>query len=798
MAAEREITLVARLVDNVSKVLKNMGDNVNKQTKRMKTSFKEMGKSILNMRSLLAGAGVVAFFQKTVGAAGKFEAQMREVATLSEEMSDNIGQFSKEVLELSTRSGQGLDTLTKSLFDAVSAGIPAGQAMEFLSTATELAIGGATETSIAVDGLTTVINAFSLDASQATDVSDAFFTAMKFGKTTVAELASSIGPLAPTARAAGLSFDEMLGGVSALTKAGFNTANAVTAMQGALVGINALTPEAIAQMESQGLAYKVTGEEGETFIDVLNNITKAGGGTLEGVKALVPNINGVKGILALASEEGKNFREVMGLMGKRAGETAKAYSKMSNTFEFKSQQIKQGFQTAFIEVGNQLMPFFKKMAEGILENMDNIKFGIALAGGVITDVFNMLQVGIQTVLAVVVTAAEGIRAAFNAITLMAADVARDIVGFIDKLPGSIVPEEWKKSIDDFRNTQIEDLKSGADNVQAAWTAVAEVATEMNEEGFATVKVFQDMGGAIEGAATSMKDLTEKEKELLGIQQENNDKRGAMTEEQLEKIKAFNDQVAQLNEDFLNRTTFGQIEVLEKQRDDLLAFEGATAEQREQIRREFALRIADIEKQAGEDVLRQNEQFARKDAALQKERLKARQKTTDMSIKATGEVLKAVKASGPVMKAFAMSEAGVNASRAFMQALASGPPPLNMIQAGLVAAMGATQIANIARQSFATGGFPVGANANIRVNERGQEAILNAQAVNRVGIGGVNSLNNGTPSSVTVTNEIVYNPSIAMTQDEETNIVEVLERDKQAFAEFFMGLDKRGYFQGAVT
>jgi len=44
--------------------------------------------------------------------------------------------------------------------------------------------------------------------------------------------------------------------------------------------------------------------------------------------------------------------------------------------------------------------------------------------------------------------------------------------------------------------------------------------------------------------------------------------------------------------------------------------------------------------------------------------------------------------------------------------------------------------------FEKGGFPSGRNSLIRVNENGQEAVLNAGAVARLGRAGVDALNNG--------------------------------------------------------
>lgn len=81
------------------------------------------------------------------------------------------------------------------------------------------------------------------------------------------------------------------------------------------------------------------------------------------------------------------------------------------------------------------------------------------------------------------------------------------------------------------------------------------------------------------------------------------------------------------------------------------------------------------------------------------------------------------------------------------------------------------------QSFQEGGFPQGRNALVRVNEQGQEAVLNARAVRNIGRENIEAMNRGQ----TVTNITENRPSIvvvqATSQDEVLSIIEGSVRDK---------------------
>jgi len=785
MAADDLISAEARLIDNVSKVMNRIGANVVTQAKTMRDKFNNIGKSITSIRTLLIGAGMFLAFDKTVGAAGRFESQMREVATLSEEMTKNIGQFSKSVLDLSSKSGQGLDVLTKALYDATSAGVAAGDAMEFLEVSTRLAIGGATTTATAVDGLTTIINAFSLETSQALDVADAFFTAMKFGKTTVAELAANVGPLAPTAKAAGLQFDEMLGGLSALTKAGFNTTDAVTALQGALVGLNSFTPEAIEQMESMHLAWRVTGKEGETFIDIINNVTKAGGGTLEGVKALIPNIRGVKGVLGLANEEGKAYNEVMKLMGDRTGETAKAYAKMTDTFEFKSARVKASFNTAFIEAGNQIMPIMQELADNILENMDGIKKVVVFVGAAVTDVFS------------------GWIMILNTLNLGWAK----FMSWIDSTNLSLSKYAEKLHLVSWGQDQMLVMhKKAADSLKNLSQAQIDYNKSV-EKGSAIERYMTGLDEAVSKVATSMKDMTDKEKSLIGATKELGDTakkvaeedlpklpEGFLTDEQVKAIVMKNKQLRRemiddakaLNEEL-------RIEVMNDRDEELARLQAWYDEQKALLKEanqdmtnlDLARRQreAAINKKFDDADKKSSDEKINKDDQKRKALISNAAQTTTALTDSAQALSKALGADARQQKTMAMTMAIVHGALAIQKALSSAPPPWNFLQAAAVGVATAANVATIAQQKFAQGGLITRPTMAL-MGEAGTEAVLNPAATAAFGVGNVNALNTGQGMNRNITNEITYSPTIQFTGEPGMDILGLLREDKEEFARFF--------------
>ena len=83
------------------------------------------------------------------------------------------------------------------LYQAISAGVPSDNVFDFLETANKAAVGGITDLSTSVDGITSVVNAYGSDVISAAEASDLMFTAVKEGKTDFGQLSDSLFQVIP-------------------------------------------------------------------------------------------------------------------------------------------------------------------------------------------------------------------------------------------------------------------------------------------------------------------------------------------------------------------------------------------------------------------------------------------------------------------------------------------------------------------------------------------------------------------------------------------------------------------------
>ena len=298
-------------------------------------SLKEFGQSAKRIGQALAGA-FVGFGTAIVGAmkrAETFRVQIAQIATIS---SISMAQAGAEVRKLSVEFGLAKDELSKGLYDALSAGVPQDNVFEFMRVASKTAKAGAASVAESVDFLTTALNAFKIPASDAGKVADQLFTAVRLGKTTVAELGQSFAVVAPIAAASGVKLNEVLAAVATLTKQGTPTAQAMTQIRAAILAANATLGDGWAQtMSLQGAMGALSAQAGGSATEI-QNLT----GRVEGAMAVI-GLTGQNAAMAAGDLE---------QLSGAAGAMGEAFEKVADVAPM--ERLKNALDNVVIAVGN--------------------------------------------------------------------------------------------------------------------------------------------------------------------------------------------------------------------------------------------------------------------------------------------------------------------------------------------------------------------------------------------------------------------------------------------------------------
>ena len=312
------------------------------------SATKLLGLSALFAAPFVAGGKVFAGFQQ----------QMANVSTMLDKPAAHMDTFRKSVQSMAIEFGQSTETLSAGLYDILSASVPAGKALDTLSVSAKAAKAGMSETGVAADAITTMLNAYGLEAENAADISDWLFTIVKRGKTNFGELAPSIGNVATIASTAGVSLEELGGTIATLTKNGVKTENAITAVNAIISSFLKPTDEGAQYAKTLGFELNSTTLASEGMLGVFEKINKL---PPDAISKLFPNVRALKGVLpALQNVEG--FADDIAAMGGRTGSTEEAFKKMSATMSSTFDAAKQSALGVMAVIGESLSPVLSNLS----------------------------------------------------------------------------------------------------------------------------------------------------------------------------------------------------------------------------------------------------------------------------------------------------------------------------------------------------------------------------------------------------------------------------------------------------
>lgn len=330
----------------------------------------------LGGKASAAFAGAFAAGTATIGKGvldfAGFDKQMREVFTLlpditepaMAEMTDQAKSFASEFGVLPTE-------VVPALYSSLSAGVPPGNVFEFLETSQMLAKGGVTELETAVDGLSSVVNAYGADVIDAATVSDLMFTAVKGGKTTVDELAGSLFQVVPTASAVGLEFGNVTAALATMTAAGTPTSVATTQLRQLLVeltksgsGASDMFKELSGQSVQEFLAA------GGDLAGVLDIMQQGADDAGVGLQDLFGSVEAGNAALSLTGANTDKFANELEAAAGSAGATQAAFDTMNTGLAATLDRVKARLSVSLIGLGESLAPTIEQLGTGLAELLD--------------------------------------------------------------------------------------------------------------------------------------------------------------------------------------------------------------------------------------------------------------------------------------------------------------------------------------------------------------------------------------------------------------------------------------------
>lgn len=435
----KTIATILTLKDQFTPKLRQVTNNVQRSTKEMKTMQRQMkqgqntlnkfGTNALDAAKKIGMVGAAAAIV-SVKLAMDFEKGMRKVNTIANLNNTDLGKLGKETLKLSDATGVTAKDLTEMEYNALSSAVAIEDLIGVTKASADLSKGGFGDANEALKLLTSTYNVYR-DTFQDANInqvkasiilSDKMIQIQNLGVTTVGELSSALGLITPIAKAANLSFDELGGGMIALTKNGLSTGEATTSLKAMLSNIIKPSEQARQAAKALGIDYSLAAIKSKGFggfmldikekikkaapalLDASNNValyqkkidgatkeqkknktqmrdwknqlsmakkelksmSKAGGSGTGALAQLFGSVEALNGVLTLVSNTGmEDYKSGLKGVQDSTGSTKKTVDEMNQSSLVKFEKSLNHLKNVGIEIGEKALPSVVKVLEKV-------------------------------------------------------------------------------------------------------------------------------------------------------------------------------------------------------------------------------------------------------------------------------------------------------------------------------------------------------------------------------------------------------------------------------------------------
>jgi len=331
----------------------------------------------------------------TVGKALEFAGkQIMDLDTASaavQTLGVDSGELSKELLKLSIALDSNVSRveLMQASYDVASSGFSKTSEIVDILTASALgATGGFSDLETVANAVTSVINSYGLEASDASSIVDSFIQTQNDGKITVAQFGAQIGNIAAVAAAAGIPLTELSAAISDATAKGVPVEQTFTGLRQAISSIIKPSEQAKEEAEKLGIEYNLTGLQAKGFSGFLADVVAKSKGSADSIAILTGSVEAQAPIQQIANDNLEKYNEFLGNQVNKSGQAKEAS-------EIATATISGGF-------------------EKIINASSNLVTVLGTSGGpAIGATFELLATGISLVTALTVKAGEVVQDFFN-------------------------------------------------------------------------------------------------------------------------------------------------------------------------------------------------------------------------------------------------------------------------------------------------------------------------------------------------------------------------------------------------
>ncbi|MGL4483576.1 MAG: phage tail tape measure protein, partial [Anaerovoracaceae bacterium] len=356
--ASRNIAQANQEMERMKAQMKSLEEGAKKTSDSMKVSFEKVAKASKVMLAGITGVAVA-----SVKTYADMEKGIKKVETVS---SKSFEQIKSSATELATTYGISISEVLQGNYDMVSSMGDIAQSQEVLSTAAKLSVAGFTSFGGAINALSSVMNAYKMEASEATKVSDMLMQVQNRGVVDINELQAVLSSVVPAAAAMKIEFKDVAAAIATMTSNKIPAAQATTQLKAAFAEL-AKEGTTVSKnfKEITGVSFQTFIAQGGTVAEAFDLIARGAETSGKSLFDVFGSIDAAGAVINLTGANADKFSNNLKGMEEAAGTTQKGFEKMSESFSFQIEVLKERALVGARSIGEQLTPKVRELVEWI-------------------------------------------------------------------------------------------------------------------------------------------------------------------------------------------------------------------------------------------------------------------------------------------------------------------------------------------------------------------------------------------------------------------------------------------------
>lgn len=381
----RDLTDAQAAVNNTERALNKLSkemEHANSRTAQFREAMKALKIDSKDVGGALQTAGdrvskLSLAFATTVTATSvkgwmTLEDEMANVATIADTSEKSIGELTDEIIAASNATGVAANEMAQAQYQAISANVATAESAGLVENAAKAAKAGVSDVTTVIDGATSIMNGWGIAVEDSEAVFDKLLKTQERGKTTIGELASSIGQVTGLAPQLNVSLEETLAAVGALTQNGVQTSTAMNGLKAVFSAILKPTAEAREEAERLGLQFDTAALKTQGLTGFLEEIVEKTGGSEESLAKLFGSVEGLSQIMLLGGNAAGMYADILDDLGNSAGTLETMFGVRTSSSAQRFSMALNQINNAAISLGQSLAPMIEVAAEKIEDFADAI------------------------------------------------------------------------------------------------------------------------------------------------------------------------------------------------------------------------------------------------------------------------------------------------------------------------------------------------------------------------------------------------------------------------------------------